>query len=111
LYRLDLRPDAARQGRRLAAWFDADRLLLRRAYEFGPPLSRRHGRRPDGPPALHAEKRPAGRGRHATAGRALARLAESGPGLRAEPSRAHQSAAMVPRAAARADGRAGARAR
>ncbi len=101
LHRFHLRADAAGQGHRPAAWLDAGRLRVRRAHEPRPPLPRRHGRRPDGAVALHAEERAAGQCRHGQAGRAVARLAQSGPGLRAQPPRAHQGAAVVPRAAAR----------
>ena len=51
----------------------------------------------------------AGRDHHGQAGRAVARLAQSGARLRAQPPRAHQGAAVVQGAAARGDGRAGTR--
>ena len=109
LHRHDLRADAAGQGDRPAARRDAGRFRLRGAHEPRPPLPRRARRRRDGAAQLRAAERPAGRDHRGEAGRAVARLAESGPGLRAEPSRARQGAAMVQGAAARGDDRAGPR--
>ncbi len=56
------------------------------------------------------QQRPAGRDHRGEAGRAVARLAQSRPRLRAEPPRAREGAPVVQGAAARRDGRAGTRA-
>ena len=88
---------------------DAGRFRVRGAHEPRPSLPRRARRRRDGAAQSRAQERPARRDRRGEAGRAVARLAQSGAGLRAQPPRARQGAAVVQGAAARGDARPGPR--
>ena len=96
-----------RAGDRPAARRDAGRLRLLGAHQPRAPLPRRARRRRDGAAQLPAAERSAGRDHRGQAGRSVARLAQSRPGLRAQPPRARQGAPMVQGAATRGNHRAG----